>query len=231
MSNLVTKLPEYFKTIVDTVKEAKIDEIISFYGDFVRFISGDFEKNEKEICSMLTYVFKYGNESLETKRKRDAGEDVESDGTDSDHFILVENPEDEEEIKVGEIKWDDDDDVPMGTPGEIQWDVDEDIPMGNAVEINWDDGEDVPMGTPGEIQWDITDDTSNTGTESMEGGIVEIDFSPNWEISVEDNGLDVQVEEVPEDEKLPTGLILENSISRNEFLDDLLEVFIILYYN
>ena len=199
MSNLVTKLPEYFKTIVDTVKEAKIDEIISFYGDFVRFISGDFEKNEKEICSMLTYVFKYGNESLETKRKRDAGEDVESDGTDSDHFILVENPEDEEEIKVGEIKWDDDDDVPMGTPGEIQW--------------------------------DITDDTSNTGTESMEGGIVEIDFSPNWEISVEDNGLDVQVEEVPEDEKLPTGLILENSISRNEFLDDLLEVFIILYYN
>lgn len=55
-----------------------------------------------------------------------------------------------------------------------------------------------------ENQWDITDDTSNTGTESMEGGIVEIDVSPNWEISVEDNGLDVQVEEVPEDEKLPT---------------------------
>jgi len=199
LSQLVTKLPEHFAKIYEVTKEEHIERVIEFYENFVQFLSGKQGEEKENLCPVLAHVLRYGNESVDNMRKRMAGEEVEEGDGSDEAFVMVEN-EDEPEMNVGgSINWgDDDDDIPMGSTGDIQWDI----------EVEGD--EEVEMGNTGEIEWDIDVSTPDAAGDP-------------WEIEVEDGGIEVTTN-TQEEEKAPTENILEYSDTRNQFLDDLLEL-------
>lgn len=135
--------------------------------------------------------------------RRKNGENI----SDDESFIIVQDDGDNENDETAPtINWDIDpenpDDVVMDTSSNINWDIEvDDVPMGDAIEISWDI------------------DT----TEIDENNEKEVKYDP-WEIEVEDGGIDKIDETVQIKQENTNELILESSDTRNEFLDEILEV-------
>lgn len=188
-------MPSYYIKITNaTQKEGKLKETITFYECFRKFLSEN-EAHSSNLCPILSYVIAYGNDRVDLMKRRNNGENISDD---EDNFVMVDD--DIENVKIPPtIQWDIDtenDEIIMGTPADIQWDIDEDLPMGDPVEISWDIG---------------VDDAE----EAKE---------IPWEIEVEDGGIDKienPIQLTPENSKES---IIENSDTRKQFLDEILEV-------
>ncbi|XP_031556788.1 CDK5 regulatory subunit-associated protein 3-like [Actinia tenebrosa] len=209
LMDLLKELPEiYSKVAQDTIK---CSNIVEYYQAFTKFVSPSYESSDEnqnaQVLPLLRYLIEHGNTTVYQWRTGQVPTAIESDET-----AEVEV----EKSSEGEIDWGEPsaDSTVEGTESPSNG-----IDFGDTGDaIDWGGGGDSGDGTEnGGIDWGDSGNDDSAGIDWGDSGIT-VDESAVTEITVEDSG----------EGGIAKGkdalTILDNTETRNMFLDEMMEL-------